>query len=511
MSINKNLAASTLLIIALTVLAKPFGVFKEIYVAYQFGTGKELDAFYIAFTIPTFIVLLLSGSIRSSFIPVYLDHKTKNGDKDANILFNTVLNLYVIVLLAAAVGIFFFRDVLIKLAGPGFDLETQQISANLLLILCSIVLFDGVNNLLSSELNAHKRFIATTVLPVFIPASMIAFLYFGRSYGIYSLALGNITGLVIVGVGLTLVIRHAGVKYRMEIELYHPGLGRIFKLMLPLLIGSMLAVANTVVDRVMASTLPVGSVSSLGYADRIIKIFQSVIIMAISTASLPYFSEQVSAGEIEELKKTIILIIRFLAFLFIPITLGLLVLSKPLVSLLFERGEFGPDSALLTYQALVFYSLGLFFMALIFVFSRVFHAIQQTKVNMYAAFLSVSLNICCNLILMRYMGAPGIALSTSIVNFIVTSFLLYMLFVKLGKFAILETGKALLHILAPAILMSGACIAIIRFLKAKLALEVGASIAVGFASYILLCSLFKVPEFNRTLKLIKQLFTYRAV
>jgi len=505
MSINKSLGISTLLIIVLTVLGKPFGVLKEIYVAYQFGTGKELDAFYIAFTIPTFIVLIFSGGIHGSFMPVYLDHKIKIGDKDANTLFSTVLNIYMLFLFGATLFILVFREVLIKLAGPGFDLETRQISTNLLLILSLILFFEGFNGFLSCELNAHKRFVATSLIPVCIPILMIVSLYFGRHYGIYSLAFGNITGLLIAGIGLIIAVRRTGVIYTIKIQSGHPGLRKVIKLMLPLLIGSLLAGANTVVDRVMASTLSVGSVSSLGYANRIIVMFQSVIIMAISRASLPYFSEQVSTGETEELKKTINLSIRFLAFLFIPITLGLLILSKPLVSLLYERGEFGPNSAFLTSQALVFYSLGLLFMALIFVFSRVFHAFQQTKVNMYAAFLSVSLNICCNLILMRYMGAPGIALSTSIVNFIVSIFLFYMLFLKLGKFAIMEIVKAVLHILGPAMLMCGACLGTIHLLKAELVLEVAISIMVGFASYIAFCSLFKVPEFGRAVNLIRHI------
>jgi len=332
---------------------------------------------------------------------------------------------------------------------------------------------------------------------------MILFLYLGGDYGIYALASGHILGLLIMTLGLIYATRRIGIKFTLTFSLHHHALSKLLRLASPLLIGALLAGANTVVDRIMASTLPVGSISSLGYADRIIKVIQSVLIMAIATASLPYLSEQFTKEHITEFKNTVSVIIRFLAFLFLPITIILLIFSNPLVELFFQRGAFSEQSTVLTSKALFFYSLGIFFMALVFFLSKVFHAIQETRINMYAAIISVTLNIVLNFVLIPYMGSAGIALATSLVYFSVSLYLGFVLIRKLGSFEVDKLVRAILRILVPTLLMSLPCILIMHYVSINLFTKLIISSSVALFSYLALSFVLKVPELRQVFRLVK--------
>lgn len=508
MSTNREIVKSTAIIILITILAKAIGIITQIVVASKFGLGKEMDIFYISVMIPMLLVGVIGGCTGAALIPIYTDYRIKKGSKEAGLICSSILNVSLLALIAITVSLAIFAKHLIPLAAPGFKKETIDIGIKLALLVFPILIFGGMNVIFQSIINAHKHFKATSIAPMLVPISIIVIVLFGsRKYGIISLAFGNLLGFFLVGCLLILVLKSIGVGYSLSINLRHPGVKKIFNLMLPLIVGATLVHINVVVDKIMASTLLEGSVSALGYADKIINVIQAVFIISFSTAILPYFSEEVANNNIEELKRTLNRGIKMLAFIFAPITVGIAVLAKPLIMLLYQRGAFTQQASIVTSGVLLCYCLGLYGMALIFLLTRAFYALKDTKTSMFAAIISVFFNIVLNIILMRYMGVSGIAFSTSLVSVIVVIFLFFRLRKKFELLRYWDITKSALKIWVLALTMGLIChLFFIQRILNSLVINFLATVLIGIVVYGILSFWFKIDEFNSLYRVAKEKF-----
>jgi putative peptidoglycan lipid II flippase len=213
-------------------------------------------------------------------------------------------------------------------------------------------------------LNSLRHFAAPALSPVVLNISMILAALFLRNLfqePIIALALGVMIGGVLQLAMQWPVLVKMGLKIRFRFNLKHEGLRRIGFLMMPAVFGAAIYQINIFVGTILASLLPSGSVSYLYYADRIVELPLGVFAIAIGTASLPSFSEQVARGEMDQLKKTIAFSLRLILFITIPAMIALIALRVPILSVLFQRGKFDVQSTLLTAQALLYYTLGLLF------------------------------------------------------------------------------------------------------------------------------------------------------
>lgn len=200
-----------------------------------------------------------------------------------------------------------------------------------------------------------------------------------------------------------------------------------FFLAVPLLGSELISNANLVIDQVMATTLDPGSVSTLRYAFRINDMPIQVIIMAISIAIFPFISEQALKGDYKAMGDVFKQSVIFLGFLTLPIICLVLIFSQEVVAILFERGAFDHNATKQTAQTLLFYSLGLFFLAYAFINGAFFSALKKTKTLFYMGCLTVTLNITFNVLFMRIWGVKGIALSTTFTLGIVAFLFMFLL------------------------------------------------------------------------------------
>jgi putative peptidoglycan lipid II flippase len=187
-------------------------------------------------------------------------------------------------------------------------------------------------------------------------------------------------------------------------------------LMLPASFGAAIYQINIFIGTILASLLPTGSVSYLYYADRIVELPLGVFAIAVGTATLPSFSDQVAQGRIDELKRTISFSLRLILFITIPATLALIVLRVPIISVLFERGEFSAEATALTAQALLAYAVGLWAFSVIRIIVSAFYSLQDTRSPMKAAIVALVVNAVCSVTLMFPLKHGGIALATSIAS-----------------------------------------------------------------------------------------------
>jgi len=204
--------------------------------------------------------------------------------------------------------------------------------------------------------------------------------------------------------------------------------------MLPAVFGAAVYQASIFIGTILASLLPGGSVSYLYYADRVVQLPLGVFAVAVGTAALPSFSEQVAGEDYEKLKRTISFSLRLILFVTIPAMVALIILRVPIISVLFQRGQFDISSTVQTAQALLYYAVGLWAFSCIRVVVSAFYALQDTRTPVKIAVAALLVNVVMGIVLMFPMKHSGLALATSIASAVNILVLAVILERKVGRF-----------------------------------------------------------------------------
>jgi putative peptidoglycan lipid II flippase len=405
-----------------TMLSRIFGFIRDMVVAALFGAGLTTDAFFVAFRIPNLLRRLLAeGSLTVSFVPVfteYLRNKTRVEALElANITFTA---LSIILVVVSFLGVL-FSPLIVTIMAPGFARMPAQYDLAVFLtrLMFPYILLISLVALCMGILNSLRHFAAPALSPVVLNLAMILAALTLRGLfqePVVALAVGVMTGGVLQLAMQWPFLIKMGVRLKPDFHFHHPGVKRIGMLMLPASFGAAIYQINIFIGTILASLLPTGSVSYLYYADRIVELPLGVFAIAIGTATLPSFSDQVAQGRIEELKRTISFTLRLILFITIPATIALIALRVPIISVLFQRGEFSAQATMLTAQALLAYAVGLWAFSVIRIIVSAFYSLQDTRSPMKAAIVALIVNALFSVALMFPLKHAGIALATSIAS-----------------------------------------------------------------------------------------------
>jgi putative peptidoglycan lipid II flippase len=320
---------------------------------------------------------------------------------------------------------------------------------------------------------------------------------------IFGLAVGVILGGILQVLLQIPFLLRTGFTFRGRISFSHPGLKRIFILLAPAAIGLAVYQLNILVDMLLASFLPRGSISFLYYADRVIEVPMGIFATALATAVLPTMSEKTALNDMGGLKETLHHSLRTLLFIILPATLALAVLCTPITNVLFEHGKFGPEETLLTSRALLAFTVGLLGIGGVRIVVPVFYSLKDTWTPMRVALIAFLANLTLNLILMVPLKHAGLALSTSIAAYLNLSLLFYLLHRKIGAFHFSDVLSAGLKMLLAAGLMCALLMLAVhqiewsaqtRLIIRILALAV--MVGMGGIIYLLAAYLLKIEELN---------------
>jgi putative peptidoglycan lipid II flippase len=297
----------------------------------------------------------------------------------------------------------------------------------------------GVSGLLMGVLNGHQRFFLPAIAPGFYRLGLIlGVIFLVPRYGIFGLAWG-----VVIGASLHLAIqlpglRGLGGRYSPRFGFADEAVRQVGVLMAPRLLGVAVVQVNFLVNTILASAMPVGSLSAITWALAIMLMPQLVIAQAIAVASLPTFSAQVAREEWSSLKGTFTSTLRGVYFLALPASLGLMVLRRPIVALLLERGMFDAQSTTLVAWALLWYGAGLVGHALLEVIVRAFYAMYDTRTPVLIGAGAMALNVLFSLLFSRWFAASGwmphggLALANSLATALESGLLLILMRRRLG-------------------------------------------------------------------------------
>ena len=354
-----SIARSAAIISAGNIASRVLGLVREQVIAYLFGAGPLVDAFIIASQVPTLIYdLLIGGLLSSALVPVFSDYAAPESRPElwrlASIVFSLIASVMAVFVLVIEVG----APWVALAMGGGFDPDTLAAATSMIRLVVPALMFFGLSGASTGLLYTLKRFrfpafgAAAFNATVIIVSALLA-----RPVGIYSLAIG-----VLVGAGVQLAIQLPDLPrahLRFEIDLSHPGLQRIGRLYLPIILGLIVSNIGVIIDRNLASRTGAGSIAWMRYATTLIQAPLGLVSVAISIAALPSLSQLHVAGDLDGFRHTLARGLRMILVLIIPATIGLFVLAQPVIRLLFEHGEFVAFDTQRTSDALRLYLLGL--------------------------------------------------------------------------------------------------------------------------------------------------------
>ncbi len=451
---KKQLTKAAGIIGVFTLASRILGFLRDMVIAWFFGAGLLSDAFFVAFRLPNlFRRLFGEGSLTVAFIPVFSEHISQYGKKEAfQMAKSAVRMLSVILVIVIIIGIIAAPGI-VRIMAPGFTGAKFATTVLLTRIMFPYIFFICLVALSMGILNVLGHFAAPALAPVLLNVSIIAAVWLispNMAEPIIGLAIGVIIGGILQLLLQIPFLVQKGFCFWQKAGVYHPGLKKIGRMMLPAVFGAAVYQINMLISTLLASFLPEGSVSYLYYADRLVQFPLGIFAISMSVAILPSLSRQAESSDMQGLTDTFAYAIKLIFFITIPAMTGLIVLRHPIVALLFERGAFDPTSSGLTADALMYFSFGLWAFSAVRIVVSTFYALQDTKTPVKIAAISVFANIILCLTLMRPMAHAGLALAASIASMLNFILLVIALRKKLGPLG----GKKIIESISKSVVCS---------------------------------------------------------
>lgn len=417
-----------------TMLSRLTGFLRDILIAAILGAGPVGDAFFVAFKLPNFFRRLFAeGAFNAAFVPVYSGRLQAEGRQQAQRFAEDTLSVLLAVLFLFVAILQIAMPVVMLGLAPGFrdNPATFDLAVELTRITFPYLMFISLVSLLAGVLNSHGRFAAAAATPILLNICLIAALLglveLVPTAG-HALAIGVLVAGIVQFLWLVSALHRAGLSLRLPRPRLTPGVKRVLKIMGPAALGAGVVQVNLIVDIILASTLPEGSISFLFYADRINQLPIGVVGVAVGTALLPLLSRQAAAGETDAARQSLNRAIELGLLLSFPAMAACLAMPDVLISALFERGAFTAEDTAMTAWALSAYAAGLPAYVMVKVLGPAFFAREDTATPVKIAIVAVAVNIVLNLILMGPMLHAGLALATAISAWLNTALLVVFLY-----------------------------------------------------------------------------------
>jgi putative peptidoglycan lipid II flippase len=399
-----------------TLLVKIGSTLKELIVAGRFGRTDAIDAFLIAYLLPSFVLILVGGAFGYALIPALVEARHNRGEHAAQALFSSMMFLSMLATVGVALLLGLLAPYYLPYLASGFNEAKLHLTRHLLYALLPFIVFGGFASQAGAVLNASQKFALAAITPLITPLTTILLIAIGpRSWGPFLLAGGAVAGSLIEAGLLGQALRIQGLHLKPQWNGLTEDVRSVLKQYAPILAGIFLMSSTAVVDQSMAAMLSPGSVSALSYANKVVNVIVTIGATALSTGAFPFLAQMVARKDLNECRRTLKRYSVLAAALSLPVMIVIILLSKPLVELLFQRGAFtGADSGFVS-RVQICYALQIPFYICCSLFVRFLASLRRNDVLLYIAAGSLALDIVFNLLLMRIWGVAGIALSTSLV------------------------------------------------------------------------------------------------
>lgn len=406
---------TALVLMVITLVSKVTGLIREQFFAYYLGTGKLIDVYNTSTAIPFILFGIIIYGMTSGFIPVYTKIQNEDGTKRANQFTSNLINIMLVIVAVFVVLLLIFAPLLVSLFAPGYEGEKREMTIHFTRIL-SLGLFSTTTAaIFIGFLQIRGRFIIAEVHGIFMNFLHVTFLVLAFYFkNFYILAYGFLITEFIKYFLFPIALKQERYKHIFKIDLKDKYLKNLLNIAIPILAMAALDL-STIADQALASNiLRDGGVSAMKYGGLIIQLISGVVTISITTAIYPKLSLYSAKKDLGGLKRTLMEGVLFAFILIIPAVIGVMILSTPMIKLLFQRGNFNDTSTMISSGILFFYGPTLIGNAINILFNRANYSLENTNAPVIIALVQVILNLILNFVFSYFMGLNGLALATSV-------------------------------------------------------------------------------------------------
>jgi putative peptidoglycan lipid II flippase len=512
-----RIARSTAFFSIATAASRIAGLGREIVAAGYYGVSGPMSAFTVAFQVPNLVrALFADAALQPAFVPVFTEQLEKKNYREAFRLASTLLLLVTLVLGAITALFVLIAPAVMRLFAPGFEGELLDLTVTLSQVLFPILVLLGLSGVVVGILNSYDRFGAFAISPLFWNLTIIVVLValipqFHGQNRIYAYAIGILAGTLVQLLIPTFDLRNTPFKFEWSFEWRNPDVRRVLLLMLPVTISLGLINFNMLINSLFGSLVSDQSPAAIDKAFRLYQLPQGIFSVAIATVLFPTLARFAARGAYDDLRATMANGMRQILFVLLPATAAILVLSEPMIRLVFQRGEFTPEQTTLVATALFWFAFSLPTNGLYLLQTRTFFSLQRPWMATGLAALDLVVSTLGALALYKPFGTGGIVAGTGIGTSAAVIAQAVVLRRELGG---LELGRLLstgLRIALASAALAGVSYGIWDLLDGALGrgllgqiVSLGAGLGLGGIVYVGAAKLLRIAELEQIVRLLRR-------
>lgn len=489
---------TTLMLMFITIISKIFGFLREAVMASYIGASDLKSIYTTANTLPVVIANFVAVGIISGFIPIYNKAKNEEGEEAAEEFTSNVFNiLMVFALVAVVIGMIFARP-FSKLLSPDLDGAYLDLATNYTRIMMFAVFAYLYSAVFRGYLNLKGNFFDPAITGIIMNVVIIVFtILTGITDNPYYLIIGALLGNTLQYILFPRATRKLGYKHKRVLDFKNKYVRNLILISIPIIISSAAGEISIIVDNSMASAFfGKAAISKLFYSKTMLTMITGVITISVTTALFPKIAELGQLGKIDQMKERISSSVVSTMLLIIPASIGMAVLSEPIIGVVFERNAFTRNDTIIVAALLTAYAPNNIFQSIVDVVDRGFYAVGDSKTPVIVVLIQQFLNVIFNLILIKFFGIEGLAYATVLSTAIGTVLMLFQFRKKFGSFNFKSSLISLVKISLATVVM-----ALVAYFTNKALAGVAPRIVALFVAIILamlvygfLILLARIPE-----------------
>lgn len=495
-----------------TFAAKALGLIRDSLTGAYFGTGIEADAFMLATKIPTTLFdVVIGGVISATFIPIFNDILTKENKDEASTFANKFITMIIMATIIISLFGILFADQLVSFMAPNFDVATHDLSVKLTTIMFPMIIFTGIAFSFVGILQSYGEYnIPSIISLVSNLAIIIYFIVFGKKFGVTGLSV-----TMIIAWSLQVIVQIPSLikfkfRYRPNLHFRDRHIWSAVLLALPMLVSTWVQPLYTLVNARFASHMQ-GAYSSLEYANRLYLIVTGVFSFVVTNLIFPKLAKANAKDDAKEAGALITTSLKAVIIIIAPLMAGIIILSQPITSIIYEHGELNASSSAIVANALSCYAIGMIFLAINEVLSKAFFSMKKSVTPMITSIISMVFDVILVSAFYQFIkddpmrltgGLAAAAACGSIVNALLNAF---MLFKKFPGLLTARDAVTVIKVIIATLIMAAAVYFEYVFISGLTESFIGNIIicivcgATGAAIYGILMIVFRVPEIMQLL------------
>jgi putative peptidoglycan lipid II flippase len=511
-----RIARSTAFFSLATAASRIAGLAREVVAAGYYGISGPMSAFTIAFQVPNLIrSLFADAALQPAFVPIFTEQLEQKNYREAFRLASTLL-LIVTMVLGAITALFVLAAPLVMpLFAPGFEGELLDLTVTLSQVLFPILVLLGISGIVVGVLNSYDRFGAFAIAPLFWNLTIIAVLVVVEPMldgqdRIYAYAIGILAGTVVQLLIPAFDLRNTPFELSWSFEWRDPGVRRVLLLMLPVTISLGLINFNLLINSFFGSLVSEEAPAAIDKAFRIYQLPQGIFSVAIATVLFPTLARFANRGALDDLRTTMANGMRQILFVLVPAAAAILVLSEPMIRLVYQRGAFDAAETTVVATALFWFAFSLPTNGLFLLLTRTFFGLQRPWIPTWIAAGNLAVTALGALAL-YHLGVGGIVAATAIAT---TASVIAQCVILRRLLGGLELGRLLdagARISLAAVALAAVSYAIWDLLDGVLGrdlpgqiVSLGVALAAGGLVYLGAARLLRIPELDQIMRLLRR-------